>query len=80
MTTSARRLGRPALPPEVRGDADFLIGMRVSPAEHQRCREHAEREERSMSSFARRIYLKGLAQYEAELARSGAAASAVQHF
>ncbi len=33
-----------------------------------------------MSSFARRIYLKGLAQYEAELARSGAAASAVQHF
>lgn len=80
MTTTALRPGRPPLPPEVRGNADFLIGMRVSPEEHRRCREHAEREGRSMANFARRIYLKGLAQYEAEAARGEADGSAVQHF
>ncbi|MNK68399.1 hypothetical protein D3C87_877560 [compost metagenome] len=49
---------------------DFPVGLRLPPAEHQRTREHAAREGRSKASFARRVYLMGLAQYEAELAEA----------
>lgn len=76
MTTAAHRLGRPPLPPEVRVVNDFPVGLRLPPAEHQRTRDHAAREGRSVANFARRIYLMGLAQYEAEQARAGATASA----
>jgi hypothetical protein len=46
--------------------------MRLPPAEHQRTQSHAGREGRSVANFARRVYLMGLAQYEAELASTAA--------
>lgn len=68
MTTTALRIGRPPLPPEVRVVNDFPVGLRLPPAEHRRTCEHALREGRSKANFARRVFLMGLAQYEAELA------------
>ncbi|CAN7596265.1 hypothetical protein [Variovorax paradoxus] len=72
MAHIARRRGRPELPPEIRLVNEVPIAMRLPPAEHQRTQAHAEREGRSVANFARRVYLMGLAQYEAELARTAA--------
>lgn len=68
MANTPRRLGRPPLHPEARLVNDVPIAMRLPPAEHRRTQAHAGREGRSVANFARRIYLMGLAQYEAELA------------
>ena len=73
MAHSARRRGRPSLPPEKRLVNEVPIAMRLPPAEHQRTQVYASGEGRSVANFARRIYLMGLAQYEAELAYSGTA-------
>ncbi|WP_447779390.1 hypothetical protein [Variovorax boronicumulans] len=51
------------------------VALRLPPAEHQRTQAHASREGRSVANFARRVYLLGLAQYEAELARSRSAST-----
>lgn len=72
MAHSARRRGRPSIPPETRLINNVPIALRLPPAEHQRTQAHAGREGRSAANFARRVYLMGLAQYEAELARSAA--------
>jgi hypothetical protein len=73
MAHPARRRGRPSLPPETRLVNEVPIAMRLPPAEHRRTQAHAAREGRSVANFARRVYLMGLAQYEAELERSNAA-------
>ncbi|WP_431274242.1 hypothetical protein ACQ858_19620 [Variovorax ureilyticus] len=70
MAHIARRPGRPELPPEHRLVNDLPVALRLPPAEHRRTKEHADREGRSLANFARRVYLMGLAQYEAELART----------
>lgn len=49
-----------------------VIALRLPAAELARTQQHADREDRPKGSFARRIYLMGLAQYETELARSRA--------
>lgn len=72
MAHTARRRGRPELPPETRLVNEVPIAMRLPPAEHRRTQDHAGREGRSVANFARRVYLIGLAQYEAELASSAA--------
>ena len=71
MASHARRPGRPSLPPEKRLVNEVPIAMRLPPAEHQRTHAYATGEGRSVANFARRVYLIGLAQYEAELKRSG---------
>jgi hypothetical protein len=73
MAHTSRRPGRPSLPPETRLVNEVPIAMRLPPAEHQRTQAHASREGRSAANFVRRVYLIGLAQYEAELERSGTA-------
>ncbi len=70
MAPTARRRGRPELPPEVRLLNEVPIAVRLPPAEHERTQAHASREGRSVANFARRVYLLGLAQYEAEQART----------
>lgn len=72
MDHTTRRRGRPELPPEIRLVNEVPIAMRLPPAEHERTQGHASREGRSVANFARRVYLLGLAQYEAELARTAA--------
>jgi len=69
MNTTARPVGRPALPPEQRIDGGVTLNVRLPPLEEERTRAHAMREGRSLSNFVRHIYLRGLAQYEAEQAR-----------
>lgn len=69
MTNTAPRMGRPKLSPEVRVVNDFPLALRLPINEHQRTRDHAAREGRSLANFARRVYLMGLAQYEAEQQR-----------
>lgn len=49
-----------------------VIALRLPAAELERTLKHADREARAKGNFARRIYLMGLAQYEAELGRSSA--------
>lgn len=73
MPNTARRRGRPELPPEIRLVNEVPVALRLPPAEHQRTQAHASREGRSVANFARRVYLIGLAQYESEQA------SAVDH-
>jgi hypothetical protein len=73
--SALRRRGRPELPPEVRIVNEAPIAMRLAPAEKERTQQHAAREGRSLGNFARRVYLKGLAQYEAELAQPGRVAA-----
>lgn len=68
MPNTARRRGRPELPPEIRLVNEVPVALRLPPAEHQRTQAHASREGRSVANFARRVYLIGLAQYESELA------------
>ena len=68
MAHTARRRGRPELPPEIRLVNEVPVALRLPPAEHQRTQAHASREGRSVANFARRVYLIGLAQYESELA------------
>jgi len=75
MAHIARRRGRPELPPEIRLVNEAPIAMRLAPDEKERTQQYAAREGRSLGNFARRVYLKGLAQYEAE--QAGAATSAV---
>jgi hypothetical protein len=74
MAHTARRRGRPELPPEIRIVNEAPNAMRLAPAEKERTQQYAAREGRSLGNFARRVYLKGLAQYEAE--QAGAATSA----
>ncbi len=69
-TISSRRMGRPPLPREVRVVNEFPVGLRLPPAEFERTKAHASREGRSAANFVRRVYLIGLAQYEAEQART----------
>lgn len=52
-----------------------VIALRLPAAELERTQRHADREDRPKGSFARRIFLRGLAAYEAELA----GAAGVQH-
>jgi hypothetical protein len=52
-----------------------VIALRLPAAELERTQQYADREARAKGNFARRVYLMGLAQYEAELARSGAVPS-----
>lgn len=52
-----------------------VIALRLPAAELERTQRHADREDRPKGSFARRIFLRGLAAYEAELA----SAQSVQH-
>lgn len=73
MAHPTRRRGRPELPPEIRIVNEAPIAMRLAPAEKERTQQYAAREGRSLGNFARRVYLKGLAQYEAELAGAGTA-------
>ncbi|WP_422086368.1 hypothetical protein [Variovorax sp.] len=51
-----------------------VIALRLPAAELERTQKHADREARAKGNFARRIYLMGLAQYEAELGHSTARA------
>lgn len=73
MAHTARRRGRPQLPPENRLVNEAPIAMRLAPAEKERTQQYAAQEGRSLGNFARLVYLKGLDQYEAERARTGAA-------
>ncbi|MNL22892.1 hypothetical protein D3C87_1442540 [compost metagenome] len=75
MAHTARRRGRPELPPEERLVNEAPIAMRLAPAEKERTHLYAASEGRSLGNFARRVYLKGLAQYEAELANAGRASA-----
>lgn len=52
-----------------------VIALRLPAAELERTQRLADAEDRPKGSFARRIYLRGLAAYEAELAGAGG----VQH-
>lgn len=63
----SRAAGRLAAPvaPEPK-DKMQPTGMRLWPAELAEARELAASEERSASSFMRRLYLRGLAAYRAE--------------
>lgn len=68
MATTSPRTGRPPLPKDI--VRTTTLNIRLQSAELQRAREHAAREGRSISNFVRHLYLMGLAQYEAELARN----------
>ncbi len=68
MVTKTKRRGRPLLPPEIRLVNEAPIAIRLAPAEKERTQQHAVREGRSLGNFARRVYLLGLAHYEAEQA------------
>lgn len=72
MATIAPRRGRPSLPPDVRLVREVPVALRLPPAEHKRTQAYAGREGRSVANFARRVYLLGLAQYEAEQGRGDA--------
>ncbi len=47
-----------------------MIGLRMSPADIEKCKTLAASEERSAASFALLMYRRGLAQYETERAKS----------
>jgi len=75
MAHTARRRGRPELPREIRLVNEAPIAMRLAPSEKERTQQYAAREGRSLGNFARRVYLLGLAQYEAEQAGASATAA-----
>lgn len=75
MAHTARRRGRPELPPEIRLVNEAPIALRLAPDEKERTQQHAAREGRSLGNFARRVYLRGLMQYEAEQAAAASTAA-----
>lgn len=50
-------------------EAEGVIALRLPLAELERTRQHAAREMRSKAQFSRIVFLMGLAQYEAQLAK-----------
>lgn len=58
--------GGPEGEPEVERERMTLAGMRLWPEEIEQARTMAQQEERSMAVFLRRVYLSGLAVYQAE--------------
>lgn len=74
MALISPRRGRPPLPKNERVVRETPVALRLPPAEHERTHAHARREGRTVANFARRIYLIGFAQYEAELAQFPSAA------
>jgi hypothetical protein len=59
-----------ARPPVAKIDSVGVIALRLPSDELARTLAHAAREDRPAGNFARRIYLMGLTQYEAEQART----------
>lgn len=72
MSKEARLSARPQT---AKIDSVGVIALRLPSDELARTLAHAAREERPAGNFARRVFLMGLAQYEAEQARAGATAS-----
>jgi hypothetical protein len=55
MAHTARRRGRPELPPEIRLVNEAPIAMRLAPDEKERTQQYAAREGRTLGNFARRV-------------------------
>lgn len=72
---AANRAAGRLQPPEPKepGQKMQLVGMRLQPGEFAQAKEMADADGRSMASFCRRMYLRGL---EAHLSETGAQAPA----
>ena len=63
---AAGRLEAPAEPAEKDDLRMKNTGMRLTPSEYEQAKQLAAGDERSMASFCRRIYLRGLEAFLAE--------------
>lgn len=74
LVAANRRGGRLAEPVDTpKAPAPMLAGMRLLPNELAQAKVLAQGEDRSVSNFLRRVYLRGLASYLAEHGGTAAA-------
>lgn len=67
LVAANRRAGRLDMPQDQPEPPKLqMVGMRLPHAEFERARELARAEDRSVASFCRRMYLRGLAAHLAE--------------